>query len=122
MRRSAPLGAGQSPRVVAVVAVAVLVAAGLLTRSADRGTEGSASPTQQPPPRSTGACREPGAGPGAPPGGQAPQANVTVGAASEIDTRGLVPIGIAAGDGEAWAVVRDPTNSTETPEAIVARV
>jgi hypothetical protein len=106
---------------VVVVVVATLVAVGLLTRSSDRGTGGSSAPGQQPP-RSTGACREPGAGPGGPPGGQAPQANVTVGAASEIDTRGLVPIGIAAGDGATWAVVRDPTHSTETPEAIVARV
>jgi hypothetical protein len=105
---------------VVVVAVVALVAVGLLTRSSDHGGS-SGTPAQQPP-RSTGACREPGTGPGGPPGGQAPQANVTVGAASEIDTRGLVPIGIAAGDGEAWAVVRDPTHSTETPEAIVARV
>ena len=106
---------------VVVIAVVALVAVGLLTRSSDHGGS-SGAPKQQPPPRSTGACREPGAGPGGPPGGQAPQANVTVSAASEIDTRGLVPIGIAAGDGEAWSVVRDPTHSTETPEAIVARV
>jgi hypothetical protein len=104
---------------VVVIVVAGLVTFGLLTRSSGDGAH--RTPAQQPP-RATGACREPGAGPGGPPGGQAPQANVTVAAAREIDTRGLVPIGVAAGDGEAWAVVTDPTHNTATPEAIVARV
>jgi hypothetical protein len=104
---------------VAVVVVAGLVAAGLWTRSDSNGAQSSRA---QQPPRSTGACREPGAGPGGPPGGEAPRANVTIGGTREIDTRGLIPIGIAAGDGEAWAVVRDPSHSTDTPEAIVARV
>jgi hypothetical protein len=104
---------------LAVVAVLGLVAVLLATR--DPGGE-KGGPTAQPAPSQSGGCREPGAGPAAPPGGSSPKADVAVAGTTEIDMRGLVPLTVASSDGMVWATVRDATRDTGTQEATVARV